>query len=287
MKTLIRLLAVTLAISACDKIPVGERIVVTGKTCGECDIQASDEFITQKQVLMEEFTAQGCTYCPDGTRIAQAIKDQYGDQFIIVSLHTGPLAAPTTDHPQDFRTDEGNGLYKLAASPPQPAALLDRLDYNTSTFVKYRQGDGWSNEVNAILTAQPTADMGINAEAFHIDSTNSICLTTKFRAESDLQNRNLNWTAYLLESDITAPQKDGSTVIEDYEHNHMFRRSFTFNYEGVPLPEEFSGISGDVICDSRQLDLEDDWLVENCEIVVFVYDTDTFEVLQAIEVHID
>lgn len=273
-----------LLLSSCDKIPDKERVKETGQTCGDCEVSETDEFITEKRVLMEEFTAMKCTYCPDGTRIANEIKDEHGEQFIIVSLHTGSLAAPDADHPDDFRTEVGDELYKLASSPAQPASLIDRLDYDTPQFVKFRQGDGWKNEVDEILANQPTADLGINTEVFYTDSTRSVCLTTKFKAVSDLSNRQLYWTAYLLESGIIAPQKDGSNTIEDYEHNHMLRASFNGTY-GVPLPEDFDGTVDAVTCDSRELILDDEWVADNCAIVVFVYDNETFEVLQAVETH--
>lgn len=273
-----------LLLSSCDKIPDKERVKETGLTCGECEVSEADEFITEKRVLMEEFTAMKCTYCPDGTRIANEIKDEHGEQFIIVSLHTGALASPEPEYPDDFRTEEGNELYKLAQNPPQPAAMIDRLDYDTPQFVKYRQNDMWANEVDRILTSKPTANIGILAELDFEESTRSVCLTTKFKATTDLTDRDLYWTAYLLESKIIAPQKDGSNHIEEYEHNHMFRTSFNGTY-GVPLPEGFEGTTNSVICDSRQLTLSDEWVADNCGVVVFVYDNETFEVLQAVETH--
>ena len=285
MKKAIILSILALGIIACDKIPVNQRVKDTGQSCGECTVEANESFVTTKNVLMEEFTAQGCTYCPDGARIAKTIHDKHGDQFIIVSLHTGPLAAPTSDHPQDFRTEEGSDLYKLAQSPPQPAALIDRLDYNTPQFVKYRQNDMWAQEVDEILTSQPTADIGILNEVDFDAATRDVCLTVKFKAVNDLSGRDLYWTAYLLESDITAPQKDGSNLVEDYEHDHMLRKSFSGTY-GVPLPEDFSGAVDSVTCDSRQLTLDDEWVADNCSIVVFVYDNASFEILQALETYI-
>lgn len=286
MKKIFALIALgAVLISSCDKIPKGERVKDTGKSCGDCTADPSEAFVTTKQVLMEEFTAMKCTYCPDGTRIANDIKSQYGDQFIIVALHTGALAAPEADFPNDFTTEEGKELYKLAGNASQPASLIDRLDYGTNEFVKFRQGGMWANEVDEILTQQPIADIGILAEVSFDGATREVCLTTKFKAVKDLSNRDLYWTGYLLESGIIAPQKDGQNTIDDYEHNHMFRTSFNGTY-GVPLPETFSGAVDSVACDSRQLTLKDEYVPENCSVVVFVYDNATFEVLQAVEMHL-
>lgn len=271
--------------TSCEKIPMNERVKDTGTSCGDCVVEADDVFVTSKNVLMEEFTAMKCTYCPDGTRIAKTIEDKHGENFILVSLHTGTLAAPDTDFPNDFTTEEGKELYKVAGNPSQPAALIDRLDYNTPQFVKYRQGDMWVNEVDRILAQQATADIGILSEVVYDEASREICLTTKFKAVKDLSGQDLYWTAYLLESGIISPQKDGSNTIEAYEHNHMFRTSFSGTY-GVPLPETFSGAVDSVACDSRQLTLNDEWVPENCSVVVFVYDNASFEVLQAVEGHV-
>lgn len=271
--------------TSCEKIPLGERVKDTGTSCGNCVVETDDVFVTTKNVLMEEFTAMKCTYCPDGTRIAKTIEDKHGENFILVSLHTGALAAPDDDFPNDFTTEEGQELYKLAGNASQPAALIDRLDFDTPQFVKYRQGDMWADEVDRILAQQTTADIGILSEVVYDEASHEACLTVKFKAVSDLSGQDLYWSAYLLESEIISPQKDGSNTIEDYEHNHMFRTSFNGTY-GVPLPETFSGAVDSVTCDSRQLTLEDEWVPENCSVVVFVYNNTTFEVLQAVEGHL-
>ena len=272
--------------ASCDKIPKGERIKQTGISCGECEILPDDEFITQKGVLLEEFTGTSCTNCPEGAAEGKKLVDEYPDQLFLVAIHAGSFAVPneTKGLPMDFRTQEGTEIFDWTKPLGVPSALIDRNDYGTADFSKFYQGSGWANEVADILTNTTQAEVGIKAEVQADETSRIVCLTTKFKAMEDVSDKDLYWSAYLLESGIIAPQLDGGSKRDDYEHNHVLRTTFNSAF-GTPIPE-FDGTEDAVSCDSRQLVLDEEWVWQNCAIVVFVYDRNTYEVLQTIETHL-
>ena len=87
---------------------------------------------------------------------------------------------------------------------------------------------------------------------------------------------------YLLEDKVIAPQTDGGATIQDYEHNHVLRaavngiwgeefvdlKDYSYNYATEPL----SGMS---------------FVAENYSVVAFVYDAQTFEVYDVVQVKIN
>lgn len=285
-KVLFLILTGAFTLASCEKIPKGERIKQTGVSCGECEISPDDEFITQKAVLLEEFTGTSCTNCPEGAAEGKSLVDQYPDQLFLVAIHAGNFAVPNESKglPADFRTQEGTEIYDWAKPLGVPSAIIDRNDYGTAQFSKFYQGSGWANEVDDILSNTSVADMGLIAEVETDESSRTVCLTTKFKAVADVSEKDLYWSAYLVESGIVAPQLDGGNKREDYVHNHVLRTTFNSTF-GTPIPE-FDGAVDAVSCDSRQLVLDEEWVLENCNIVVFVYDRNTYEVLQTIETNL-
>lgn len=282
MKKIIVSALVGFSLLACDKIPMGERVKNTGVSCGECTTDPTEEFITEKAVLLEEFTGITCNNCPAAAVNAHALLDKYGDRMHMVSIHCSNFAVPQPpEYPADFRTTEGTEIYDFAGNPGLPSGLIDRVDYETPTY-----SFKWEEKIDNILSTQTIAEVGVKAELNTDETQRTVCLTAKFKAVSDVSNRNLYWSAFLTENGIVATQKMGDAKPnEDYEHEHLFRTTFNSTF-GSPLPETFTGTVDDVICDSRQIVLDDEWVWENCSVIVFVYDADTFEILQTIETHL-
>jgi hypothetical protein len=81
---------------------------------------------------------------------------------------------------------------------------------------------------------------------------------------------------YLAENDIISPQTmPDKTIDPNYEHNHVFRGSFTGTYgKSIDLSIGSDSFSESVV-------LPGDAVKENCEVIAFIYDGDTYEILQA------
>lgn len=282
MKKILALLIISTIFSSCDKVK--NPIRQTGTTCGECNVEPTDTFITKKAVLIEEFTGVTCNNCPKAAAEAKRLMALYPEQVHLISLHSSDFSVPTQEYPADFRTKEGSEIYDWATPLGVPSGLIDRADYGTTDFTKwYNQ---WANLIDDILTSTPEAAIGIKTEVNADSSSRTVCITPKFKAISDLSDRDLYWVAFIIENDIEAAQKmpDGSHN-DDYIHQHVLRTSFNSSF-GTQIAN-FDGAPNSVSCDSRQVVLDPDWNWEECDIVLYVYDHDTYEILQSVEAHLD
>ena len=63
--------------TACDEVDENERFV---------EMPARE---SKRNVLVEEFTGQQCTNCPDAHKALATLSEQYGSNLIVVGIHAG------------------------------------------------------------------------------------------------------------------------------------------------------------------------------------------------------
>ena len=80
------LLGVTGWLTACDEIAEGDRYL---------EMPAVE---SRRAVLLEEFTGQMCTNCPEAQRRISSMKEQYGDQLVVVGIHAGNFGLAESDY---------------------------------------------------------------------------------------------------------------------------------------------------------------------------------------------
>jgi len=269
---------------SCDKID--EPLKSSGVSCLKCNVTESENFITEKIVLIEEFTGATCNNCPKATDEANQIIADNPGKVLLLGIHSSNFAVPDTvnGYTADFRTDVGSEIYTFANPLGLPAGLVDRTDQGSASFNKSYLA--WENKATTILSQSPNADIGLLATSTYDDSSKTVCLVAKFKAMADLSNRNINWTGFLAENGIIAPQKlPDNSKKSDYEHNHVLRAGFNGAF-GESIPD-FTGEVNSVACSSRAVDVLPDWNTSNLEAFVLAYDTDTYEILQAIKVKVN
>ncbi|MDE6631654.1 MAG: Omp28-related outer membrane protein, partial [Muribaculaceae bacterium] len=81
----------------------------------------------------------------------------------------------------------------------------------------------------------------------------------------------------------TQTMPDGKMNL-NYEHNHVLRASLNGDW-GEELGSAF--IEGDLKDGQASITLQEDWVAENCDVVVFVYRDDDKEVEQAASISIE
>ena len=289
MKNFVLIALLSLLFIGCDDID--EPLKPSRENCADCIISSSDQFITEKAGYIEEFTGITCNNCPKAAEEAKRLKDANPGKLVIIGIHASNFADPQPNegYTADFRTTEGTEFYNFANPTGVPSGPISRVDHGQADFAKpYRK---WEDELVDIL-ANPIADIGLLAHATYDSTstdttgTNKICLEVKFKAVNDLSARNIFWTAYIAESGIVAAQKmPDNSKNKDYVHNHVLRASFNGTF-GEAIPN-FAGTPNSTACSSRTLVKHKDWVAENLEVIIFAYDADSYEVLQAIETHLD
>ena len=262
-------------------------------------ITDSESYVNQdKKVLIEDFTGHLCSNCPDAARELSAIHDIYGDQIIALAIHTSTsfarpyLASQAPVFQYDFRTIWGEqwDTYFGASAIGLPRGMVNRIGDQSPTLGK----DEWAAVVADELKKE--IDFKINI------SSNNTSISIISEILNNI-NGNYNLVVCLTESNIINWQKDGTTNIEDYEHNHVLRTVLTdealssstsysagqeinrsINYNLVSL-EQFNIDYSNDIAEAGNGN-SGDWDASNMSIISYIYNTNTNEIVQVEEKHL-
>ena len=272
-KLYIILLTVIIAgLGACD--------VIEGSYFEE--IETDGEIMENPQkVLIMDYTGHTCKSCPKAHRTIRMIKDVYGDKVIPVAFHLGYFAKPKEDgkYNTDFRTDEGEVLENHFDFVSFPIGTVNRL--GKDDLIPY---PSWASETAGYVQNQ--AKVIIKATPRYDSETRKATAVINLKPNGS-ETTTVKLAVYLTESHIISYQKDEDstpTDVSDYEHNHVFRDAVgTIWGETI----DFSISGGDGLDFVRDINVNPDWIPENCSFVIFVYDSSTMEVLQAEEIEIE
>lgn len=228
-----------------------------------------------RHILIEEFTGQQCPNCPSQGHVPLAALLESDTTIVAVAVHAGSFAIPTSSYPNDFRTDLGNKLYAQFVTGGIPCAVINRTKYDGSFAI---QSPNWNSAISAIDREKIVGAIQIINEA----KAGKLIVHTKTTIFENYPNK-LILFVLLTEDGIIGPQLNGSERIEEYEHNHLLRTDVN-GLDGAYLTE-----SGEVEKDSSytksyEISFEGkDWKMENCNVVAFIFDSETNEVLQVTE----
>jgi hypothetical protein len=265
--------------SSCEKIPpIGDRNLPPVDTVG--NILCEDELLgyQPKTILIEEFTGVSCNNCPKAAREIKLLQSLYPCRIVAVGVHASNFAVPTSDYPDDFRTPAGVNLYNFTDPFGVPSGLIDRLDEGQQDFAKPFLSFG--SEVQSILS-QDTADIKIDNSYAYDTTTGELTVNVTFTNQKNLSyNPDLYWVSYITESKIIAPQKQPDNSKDPvYEHNFVLRATGNgaFGAQITGLGNTISSTSSTSVV----IPFQSSWVFKNCELVTFVYDLNTYEVIQA------
>ncbi len=275
---LISIIGVTLLmISACDKLE-GPFLEPTGG--------GNDTVIAEKIVLLEEYTGHQCPNCPRGAIAVNNILATYGKRVVAVAVHAGFYArvSPGTPFTADYRTDAGatydqffgiNGII--------PRGMVNRTGYGSPELLL--NPDEFAGKVSIALAAEPVAALQITVQ---YNSQTRICnISTQINFLQHITDP-INLSVWIVEDSIVSPQKNaivelGPDIIHDYVHRHVFRGAVNGTWGQVIDAQALPGTSTVL---TSQITLHSSWNPNHCSIVAFVYNSETYEVLQAAEIKI-
>jgi len=262
--------------SACDVI---EEPYITGNNDGgqgSFEILDEDfeiENVVQK-VLLEEFTGHQCPNCPEGAITAYNLHNFYGDKFITIAYHAGFFARTSSEFPTDYRTSEGNALNTEFGVSSYPAGVINRTKVNSNLVL----GNSlWPQATDNIIDNTPK--LGI--EIIHVHDEDNISVTIRLQTFYEIEP--LRVCVFITEDNLISPQITPEGVVDDYEHNHVFRTSLLNETWGIPIFTEGAN-SGLKMSFRINRNIDASWNTSNLNIVCFAYDEITGEVLQAEQV---
>jgi hypothetical protein len=278
----------TLYFSSCDKVKEPYSNATNG---------GDSTAVKTRKLLLEEFTGHTCVNCPKGALTVHSIQNEFPGKVISVAYHAGYYAKPETGasiFTQDFRTTVGEAYVSAFSITAFPSAMISRKHFPSST-------DQWRDTIVAFKDVAPDAFLTIKNS--YVSSTRALTCTVKCEFLNMLSG-DYNLIVFLTEDSIVAPQKNGqgSTPadpaypagnVTNYVNNHMVRdcisdingagfqivtgsaaagdsASHTFTYT---LPANFNGVPP----------IGSSPVEKHCNVVAFLYNTATMEVIQAEE----
>ncbi len=273
MKKILYLFVAILMFSSCE-----EQLVMVP----EFELPASD-----RVVLLEELTGVSCPNCPVGTAAIDQIKANYGKAVVAVGIHGSFLSWPTPENKYDFRNEYAAELEEyLRPWQGKPAASINRIKH-TDDELSISTPAVWSNYIDAELNKEHVMNLllttSYDAETRDLDITVTMIPLKDFSSDD-----NVHVSVMIVENKIIDAQEDNSTILKEFEHNHVLRTMLT-SAKGNPVQQELvenTPINKDF---SFTIPLPEEgdllWVPENIDVIAFTHivEGDTKDVLQAAE----
>lgn len=255
---------------------------------------SSPEPVQPRNVLVEEVTGVKCPNCPAGAKSLKDIDEANQDRLVIIALHAGNLTSPIDDpaHPSkyDLRNNSVLGVYQFFGSEPsKPAAVIDRTAEGANYFLDNRTK--WPNVLDARLAT--SSPIRLSMTSSYNPETREDTITIRVSYTSAVSKPQSIIIA-VAENHIIDPQYNGTAVIDDYEHEHVFR-DFVTPLNGSDFLNDYPTKEAGRVYQRTYIYKVPDvafgeektkWNLDNCKLVGFVFNNQSpdFEVAQAIEI---
>jgi len=246
MKKLIYFLSVIALFSACDKVspypegdeplpPVNssEPFIGTVITESVVDPVGAAEFVT-KNILLEDYTGFKCTNCPEAHEIAEDIRDEHGDEVIVMAMHVSstfaePDAGSVFPEPfsQDFRTEAGEEYLSQFGIGALPSGIINRAEQNNQLVVAF---EAWPATVGGLIGQFSQVNIEVGEVSFANDTLDIFC---DMEFLEDLEG-DFYVSMHLVEDLVISAQINGGSTILDYEQKDVHRGA-TISYQATPL----------------------------------------------------
>lgn len=177
-----------------------------------------------RNLLLEEFTAIHCSYCPSGHAIAQNMHRVFGNRLQTIAVHAGGLAVPGGNEP-DFRTAAGADWYERQGGAGMPSGALNRHVFNGLCNTGYALGRGDWQEA-ARKSMGDTALVNLYIEAVLDTQTRSLTVRVEYFYPESIDMQFNTLTLAITENYVPGTQS-GFTGGSQYLHRHVLRDVIT------------------------------------------------------------
>lgn len=232
-------------------------------------------------VLIEDFTGVKCPNCPRAQTVAKNLMIANPNRVVVMALHPGkgllstltsPFKTPGDDHDSkyDFRTEEGADLLTLLGGTSQlPIGSINRKLFTTETAILINDPK-WTTRTNEELNTISIVNIDtFGKKGVYFLDGNKIRVNAKITYTSNATDSQFVSIA-IIEDKLIDYQESGSVVLDNYEHNHVFRRMIT------PVTgSQLKGTIGVGRVFEKTFEYEllptETWKKANLKIVVFVH----------------
>jgi hypothetical protein len=178
--------------------------------------------VSNKNVVLEEYTGINCGYCPDGHRIANEIAAAHPGRVFVINVHAGSYAANT------YTTQFGNALANQTNLDGYPSGTVNRHVFSGGVTAMGR--GSWSSAANTILNQ--TSPVNIAARGTLDWSTRELNITVQLYYTANEDNATNKLNVAILQDNVIGSQSGASynpsqQVGSQYRHMHMLRHLIT------------------------------------------------------------
>ena len=178
--------------------------------------------VSNKNVVLEEYTGINCGYCPDGHRIANEIAAAHPGRVFVINVHAGSYAANT------YTTQFGNALANQTGLDGYPAGTVNRHVFSGSVTSLGR--NQWTSASNTILNQ--TSPVNIAARGTLDWTTRELNITVQLYYTANEANSTNKLNVAILQDNVIGSQSGASynpaqQVGNQYRHMHMLRHLIT------------------------------------------------------------
>jgi hypothetical protein len=226
--------------------------------------------MVERVVLIELFTTNTCPNCPKAETALKALLDGMGAEAIsVIAYHDKPTDAPDSDGLATGQTDERIAWY--TDNPGFPGAADT---WPTAVFDGLRIVEGaYTAEVAETAYRLET---GLRAEA---------ASPLSLRLEGDI-GETQGTVSVVAKAEGVPPEGSFVLRVVVSEQDVKYRGYFATHYDFVARlllddePLAFAAV-GDSVSVDRQFEVDPSWALENLDVIGFVQDTGTMEVIQS------
>ena len=216
-------------LTACEVIPEDERDfeVFIPKDTTTNDSTQTTPVIVKRSSLLIEYSGWMCVNCPTAAEVAHQLKEQYGEQLVVVVMH--PESNPNTRHNNkpalNYTCPEADSIYIMmggTSTTAFPTGNINLFKHDTkSYFTDYSMWGKYISQAYAtpkpiLLSQEVTGTADSKDVNIAVDITN---LDTQ-AIEATLQ-------VWLTEDSVMGSQKKPEGTDKNYAHNHLLRASIT------------------------------------------------------------
>lgn len=261
--TILTALALTI-LASCKPMPESERLI-------------PNEMETTKgrAVLIEDYSGVGCVNCPTAaSRITKAAK-AHGDKVVIVALHgsTTEIGTQPGEDPKGlYSAEAATYLERLQSGGSLPVATFNRRPLTSNGGKPYSDSyTQWPAVMQSVRELPQLYKIDLQVSESDRKVTTR-CTATALEQTEAATAPELYLQLWLIEDNIVAPQHISTKVINDFQHNHIFRQTLNgIDGEAYQLGQSYdktSAIEREVINP------------DHCAVVAILYDHKTGEVYE-------
>ena len=297
-KSIFLLGLIALALGACDRvehpyIPVAPTELDHSLFPGDWSTYPWPTFtantLTNRNVLIEDYTGHKCVYCPAAGDIAEQIETDNPGRVFVASIHAspggaGPFQETDAEFTYDFTNPQGIAYGETFASgfgfDANPKGTISRKVFSGTLF---QGANNWLSATTQTMTDN-VIEANLQAVANYYPETRGLFLHTEIDTMSHPAS-DLSVVVYLIENSFVSKQKFPGGVIDDaYVHHNVHRGSIDGNAFGRALKSDYLKNGFYYLDYSYKLPVQYD--PTNCHLLVYVMNKSTYEIYQVVKVDI-